>query len=136
MVADWFRPPSQSPAKPNDLELYNIWTDAWGLFTIALMLLILSGTVPLPAFLSSQQHSSNSPGVKAPYAKAAILATIFHHVTTGYGAYQHWSLPSHHNRAMDVGVYGCAFFAVLGVAAMTVGMKGVDGVKGKGRKRV
>lgn len=121
--------------KPLDLELYNIWTDAWGLFTIALMLLILSGTVPLPDFLSSAPREPNEPGVKPPHAKAAILATIFHHVTTGYGAYQHWSLASHHNRAMDVGVYGCAFFALLGVVALVFGMEGLQG-KGREKKRV
>lgn len=111
-----------------DLEIYNIWTDGWQLITLALMLLIFSDAVPLPG-------SSSRPdavGAKKSYAKLAILATMFHHITTGYGAYTHWALPSHHTKAMDIGVYGNVAFTLLGVAALVFGF---GEAKGKGKKR-
>jgi hypothetical protein len=60
---------------------------------------------------------------------------MFHHVTTGYGAYTHWSRPSHHTKAMDIGVYGNVALTVLGAAALLWGM-GEEGARGKERKRV
>jgi hypothetical protein len=152
-VSGWFRPPSQpviSPSgkhlpsqrrntlltRPPDLEIYNIWTDGWQLITLALMLLIFSNAVPLPAALTGgAQPDAQASRARKPYAKLAILATMFHHVTTAYGAYTHWALPSHHTKAMDIGVYGNVALTALGAAALLWGM-GDEGVKGKGRKRV
>ncbi|KAK5132108.1 hypothetical protein LTR08_000359 [Meristemomyces frigidus] len=128
-VAGWFRPPSLSYQEsfgmaPNDLELYNIRTDAWGLLTIAMLLLALADAVPLPESLVGSSLSSPAPSqYKKPYARAAVLITIFHHVTTGIGAYQHWKLESHHTVAMDIGVYGNVGLTVLGVAALMYGLK-------------
>ncbi|KAH9843240.1 Peroxisomal membrane protein LPX1, partial [Teratosphaeria destructans] len=48
MVATWFRPPAQATlpnnlaVEPNDLELYNIRTDAWGLLALAAILLAVA----------------------------------------------------------------------------------------------
>ncbi|KAK1085537.1 hypothetical protein LTR33_002046 [Friedmanniomyces endolithicus] len=127
-VAEWFRPPAQNHfgmAKPNDLELYNIRTDAWGLLTIAMLLLALADAVPLPASLVGSSLSDPAPSqYKKPYARVAVLITLFHHVTTGIGAYQHWRLTSHHTVAMDIGVYGNVGLTLLGVAALVVGLRG------------
>ncbi|KAI7132876.1 hypothetical protein KC343_g7235 [Hortaea werneckii] len=144
MVASWFRPPVQAyreqiGVEPNDLELYNIRTDAWGLLTIAMLLVALADAVPLPPALAGSSLNSNSSAptqYKKPYARAAVLITIFHHVTTGIGAYQHWKLDSHHTVAMDIGVYGNVGLTVLGVAALVFGLAD-DGEEGtKGRKKV
>ena len=99
------------------------------------MLLIFSNAVPLPAALtgrSAYSPSSSSSTAAKPYAKLAILATIFHHVTTGYGAYTHWVRDSHHTKAMDIGVYGNVALTVLGVVALVWGM-GEEGARGKKR---
>ncbi|KAK4955654.1 hypothetical protein LTR10_006593 [Elasticomyces elasticus] len=151
-VAEWFRPPAQAHlvkmgAEPNgtstvrvdiemlrrliveaDLELYNIRTDAWGLITIAMMLLALADAVPLPASMVGSSLSDPAPSTyKKPYARAAVLITLFHHITTGIGAYQHWKLETHHTIAMDIGVYGNVALTALGVAALMFGLK--DGEK-------
>jgi len=124
---------------PPDLEIYNIWTDGWQLITLALLLLIFSNAVPLPSFLSSSSNSAQTAAqlsaARKPYAKLAILATMFHHVTTGYGAYTHWALPSHHTTAMDIGVYGNLGLTVLGAVALGWGM-GEEEREGRGKKRV
>jgi hypothetical protein len=100
------------------------------------MLLIFSNAVPLPAALTgeTQQPDSQTLRARKPYAKLAILATMVHHVTTGYGAYTHWALPSHHTKAMDIGVYGNVALTALGAAALMYGM-GEEQAK-VGKKRV
>lgn len=106
-----------------DLEIYTIWTDGFQLLTLALIMLIFSGAVPLPAAITGSKRSDPA-ATKAlkPYARAVILATLFHHITTGYGAYQHWSKPSHHTVAMDIGVYGNVGLTILGIMALTLGL--------------
>ncbi|KAK8209003.1 hypothetical protein M8818_003967 [Zalaria obscura] len=118
MVAGWFRPPVEfstlASNTATDLEKYNIRTDAWGLLTIALMLLALYDAVPISNSASAKEGS----GAKRSLARLVIMADVFHHVMTGIGAYQHYSLPSHYNTAMAVGVYGCAGFAILGTLVL------------------
>lgn len=132
-VSTWFRPPAQPVLQPSDLELYTIWTDGWQLITLALMLLIFSNVVPLPSFLTGNRNTSSSTSQTAakPYAKLAIMATMFHHVTTGYGAYTHWVRDSHHTKAMDIGVYGNVALTALGLVALRWGM----GDEVEGRKK-
>ncbi|KAM0717149.1 hypothetical protein Q7P37_007001 [Cladosporium fusiforme] len=130
-VSGWFRPPAQAVLTPSDLEIYNIWTDGWQLITLALLLLIFSNAVPLPG----SQQTAETQRARKPYAKLAILATMFHHVTTGYGAWTHWSRPTHHTKAMDIGVYGNFALTVLGAGALLWGMGDGKG-RGRGKKRV
>ncbi|KAK5011463.1 hypothetical protein LTR28_002478 [Elasticomyces elasticus] len=96
------------------LELYTMRTDGWGLMTLAAMLLIVSGAVPLAG--SSSSH--DAARVKKSYAKAAIAATVCHHLLTAYGAYQHFSKPTHYKNAMAVGLYGSGGLAVLGALVL------------------
>ncbi|TKA43744.1 hypothetical protein B0A54_05503 [Friedmanniomyces endolithicus] len=125
---------SDLPPSP-DLELYNIRTDAWGLLTLAMLLLALADAVPLPASLVGSSLASPAPSqYKKPYARAAVLITLFHHLTTGWGAYQHWRLESHHTVAMDIGVYGNVGLIALGVAALGFGLR--DGGEGGGGGKV
>ena len=84
--------------------------------------------MPLPG----SQQTAQTLAARKPYAKLAILATMFHHVTTGYGAYTHWALPSHHTKAMDIGVCGNVALTVLGAVALVWGLGEEEG---KGRKR-
>ncbi|RMY17531.1 hypothetical protein D0866_13442 [Hortaea werneckii] len=143
MVASWFRPPVQAyreqiGVEPNDLELYNIRTDAWGLLALAMLLVALADAVPLPQTLagSSLGNPAAPPQYKKPYARAAVLITIFHHITTGFGAYQHWKLDSHHTVAMDIGVYGNVGLTALGVAALVYGLADGEEKGTAGRKKV
>lgn len=99
------------------------------------MLLIFSNAVPLPTALTGGgQPDAQASRARKPYAKLAILATMFHHVTTAYGAYTHWSRPTHHTKAMDIGVYCNVALTALGGAALLWGM-GEEQVKGRGKKR-
>lgn len=123
-VIAWFRPPIDGLPEPNDLELYTTRTDAFGLLTLAALLLVLCDAVPLPSSLvGSAATAPASPGSKKPYARAMILLTMFHHVTTGIGSFGHWVRESHRTAAMDIGVFGNAGLCLLGVAAL---MRGVD----------
>ncbi|PNS21729.1 Peroxisomal membrane protein LPX1 [Sphaceloma murrayae] len=134
MVIGWFRPPAQRNLIPNDLEIYNIRTDAWGLLTIALMLVVVSGAVPIPGLSTGKTRQQHDAGLQ-PYAKAAILADVFHHVMTGVGAWNHYVKDTHYNTSMGVGVWGCSSLAVLGLLTLVAPPKisglGYGGKAGK-----
>jgi hypothetical protein len=110
-----------------DLEIYTTRTDAYGLITLAALLLVLCDAVPLPkALVGAAFTEPASEKVKKPYARAMILITMFHHITTGIGSYQHWVRPSHHTIAMDIGVYGNIGLTALGIAALVYGLDDSD----------
>ncbi|EOA86618.1 hypothetical protein ACJQWK_08384 [Exserohilum turcicum] len=113
MVIGWFRPPSQLNLKVNDLEKYNVRTDGWCLVTLALILVGLTNAVPFTA-KSAKTFSS------VQYAKAIVAATIFHHVATGIGAYQHYRLPSHYNTSMGIGVWGNVWLSLTGLFTLAM----------------
>ncbi|XP_014557374.1 hypothetical protein COCVIDRAFT_25987 [Bipolaris victoriae FI3] len=113
MVIGWFRPPSQLNLAPNDLETYNVRNDGWCLITLALVLISLTNAVPFTAE-SAKKFSS------VPYAKAIVAATIFHHVATGIGAYQHYKLPSHYNTSMGIGVWGNIWLSLTGLFTLAL----------------
>lgn len=106
MVVGWFRPPSQANLAPNDLELYNVRNDGWCLITLALILVSFTNAVPAAG-------TSKSSGA-LPYAKAVVAATVFHHITTGIGAYQHYKLDSHYNMSMAIGVWANVWLTLTG----------------------
>ncbi|KAF1938749.1 mannan endo-1,6-alpha-mannosidase DCW1 precursor [Clathrospora elynae] len=113
MVVGWFRPPSQLNLAPNDLELYNVRNDGWCLITLALILISFTNAVPF----------SSAPATKLtsiPYAKAVVAATVFHHITTGIGAYQHYKVPSHYNTSMSIGVWGNVWLTLTGLFTWTL----------------
>lgn len=121
-VISWFRPPQDVLLSPNDLELYTTRTDAFSLITLAALLIVLADAVPLPASLvGSAATAPTSPSSKKPYARATVLLTMFHHITTGIGSFSHWARESHRTIAMDIGVFGNIFFVLLGVAALMWG---------------
>ncbi|KAF2483853.1 hypothetical protein BDY17DRAFT_294547 [Neohortaea acidophila] len=129
-VVAWFRPPVDQLLTANDLEIYTTRTDAFGLWTLAAILLVLADAVPLPKSLTGSAFTSPaSEKVKKPYARAVIVLTLFHHITTGIGSYSHWILPSHRTVAMDIGVFGNIALTVLGIAALVSGMDEGKSVK-------
>ncbi len=76
-----------------------------------------------------------------PYAKAVIAATVFHHVTTGLGAYQHWKLESHNNMSMEIGVWGNVWLTFTGLVTLALlqsgeGEKSVKEVADQAAKKV
>jgi len=108
--------PGKTNAHPTtDLELYNIRTDALGLWALAILTIILAG---VPGATSS----SSAQAIK-PYAKAAIWGTVFHHITTAVLAYQQYAGPNY-TQAMTVGWVFSSGLAVLGAYAATVGLSG------------
>ncbi|KAL1602017.1 hypothetical protein SLS59_005184 [Nothophoma quercina] len=122
MVVAWFRPPAQANLQANDLELYNVRNDGWCLITLALILISFTNAVPLsPA--PKAIHSADAPKAlrsnrsngALPYAKAVVAATVFHHITTGIGAYQHYKLESHYNTSMGIGVWGNVWLTLSGL---------------------
>ncbi|OSS46830.1 hypothetical protein B5807_08761 [Epicoccum nigrum] len=140
MVAAWFRPPSQSKLQANDLELYNIRTDGWCLITLGLILVSLTSAIPSsssqtnanPSTTPSKAvHSADAPlalqsgetNAILPHAKAVVAATVFHHLTTGLGAWQHYKLASHYNTAMGIGVWGNVWLVVTGGFTLLVAMR-------------
>jgi mannan endo-1,6-alpha-mannosidase len=110
MVVGWFRPPAQANLMANDLELYNVRNDGWCLITLALILVGFTNAVPA-------QGTSKASGA-LPYAKAVVAATLFHHITTGFGAYQHYKLDTHYNTSMAIGVWGNVWLTLSGVVTL------------------
>ncbi|CAG5163939.1 uncharacterized protein ALTATR162_LOCUS6581 [Alternaria atra] len=113
MVIGWFRPPSQLNLAPNDLEVYNVRNDGWCLVTLALILVSFTNAVPFTSAPATKLTS-------IPYAKAVVAATVFHHITTGIGAYQHYKLPSHYNTSMSIGVWGNVWLTLTGLFTLAM----------------
>lgn len=109
-----FRPPIQSHFLPNDLEKYTVKTDAWGLISLALVLVTLSA-------YASQTSAS--------FKRAAVLVTVFHHVTTGLGAWEHYKMDSHFNTSMGIGVWANVWLTLVGLAAVAVMPGSPEGAK-------
>jgi len=108
-----FRPPSQLNLAPNDLEAYNVRNDGWCLVTLALILISFTNAIPF----------NSAPATKLttiPYAKAVVAATVFHHITTGIGAYQHYKMPSHYNTSMSIGVWGNVWLTLTGLFTLAM----------------
>lgn len=130
MVVGWFRPPSQANLAPNDLELYNVRNDGWCLITLALILIGFTNAVPAAG-------TSKASGA-LPYAKMVVASTLFHHITTGFGAYQHYKLDTHYNTSMAIGVWGNVWLTLSGVVTLAsllsvAGERSVDEVTKKVR---
>ncbi|CAD0110617.1 unnamed protein product [Aureobasidium uvarum] len=96
-----FRPPVEKHLKPTDLELYNVRTDGWGLISQAVALAVLS-------------RGYSKGGISRTYSSAFVAVSIFHHITTMFGAWQHYKLDSHYTKAMSIGVWFNAFLTAVG----------------------
>lgn len=95
-------------------------------------MLIFANVVPLPVnIFGSFAGNTATQRTMKPFARLLILATLFHHISTGIGAYTHWARPSHHTPAMDIGVYGNIGLTVLGLAALLFGFSEHAGVTSK-----
>jgi hypothetical protein len=110
---------------PNDLELYNVKNDGWCLVTLALILVSFTNAVPFTSG-SRAVHSADTPKAlrssigALPYAKAVVAATLFHHITTGIGAYQHYKLDTHYNTSMGIGVWGNVWLTLSGIVTLLI----------------
>lgn len=92
--------------------------------------------MPLPESIVGSTLADSAPAkYKKPYARAAILITVFHHVTTMIGAFMHWRLPSHHTVGMDIGFYGNIYFTALGIAALIYGPQNDEVEAGVAQKK-
>ena len=98
---------------PNYLEMYNVRNDGWCLVTLALILIALTNAVP---FTSEPAKKLSS----VSYAKSIVAATVFHHIATGIGAYQHYKLPSHYNTSMGIGVWGNVWLSLTGLFTLAM----------------
>ena len=123
-VISWFRPPIDAGIPANDLEIYTTRTDAYGLLTLAALLVALSDAVPLPASLSGSSFVAPvSDRAKKPYGRVIVLLTMVHHVLTAIGSFEHWVKPTHRTPAMDIGVFANAALVVLGAAVLAWGFE-------------
>jgi mannan endo-1,6-alpha-mannosidase len=92
---------------------------------LALILLSLTNAVPFanPSAIfpsTAPSESKEAAAGSTPYAKAVVLATVFHHVTTGLGAYQHYKLETHNNNSMRIGVWGNVWLTLTGLVTLAV----------------
>merc|ERR1712093_866878 len=76
MVVGWFRPPAQRHLEPNDLELYNVRTDAWGLLSLAGVMVTISQAVPYPRLFASSTSTDVKVGVKDDEEKQLIAPSV------------------------------------------------------------
>jgi hypothetical protein len=96
-----------------DLETYNVRTDGWCLISLAASLMVLS-------------HAYSTKGISKNYSRAFIAVSVFHHITTMMGAYEHYKLDSHYTKAMWIGVWVNAFLTAVG--GVVLGGLGSDSV--------
>jgi len=85
--------------------------------------------------MGSALTSPESSHHKKPYARAVVAITIFHHVMTGIGSFQHWRMPSHRTVAMDIGVWGNVGLTALGIAALIYGLNDEHHLKRERRRK-
>jgi len=93
-----------------------------------------------PATTQTPAEKDTEKRVAQRYAKAIIAADVFHHITTGMGAWSHYAKETHYNASMSVGVWGCTGFALLGIATLLApsslsGLGDVMSAKVKGKSR-
>lgn len=123
-VISWFRPPIDQGIPANDLEIYTTRVDAYGLLTLAALLVALSDAVPLPNSMTGSAFVAPvSDRSKKPYGRVIVLLTMVHHILTGVGSFDHWRKPTHHTLAMDIGVYGNIGLTALGAVALAFGFE-------------
>ena len=123
-VISWFRPPIDAGIPANDLEIYTTRTDAYGLLTLAALLIALSDAVPLPNSLAGSSFVAPvSDRAKKPYGRVIVLLTMVHHVLTAIGSYQHWIKPTHRTVAMDIGVFANAALVMFGTVVLAWGFE-------------
>lgn len=120
----------------SDLELYNVRTDAWGLLSLAAVLLVLSSAIPWPNInklaegnLTTSQGSgaagtTQKPKIAPSIANSLVLITVLHHILTGYGCWQHYKLETHYNTSMGIGVWANAFLTIAGLSTILLGNSG------------
>lgn len=95
--------------------------------TLALILVSFTNAVPFspparsihsadtPKALRSSQGSST-----VSCAKAVVAATVFHHITTGIGSWQHYKLDTHYNTSMGIGVWSNVWLTLSGLLTLTL----------------
>ncbi|KAL7009078.1 hypothetical protein EMMF5_001275 [Cystobasidiomycetes sp. EMM_F5] len=148
MVIGWFRPPSQRHLTPNDLEVYNVKTDGWGLIALAGVLVSISSAVAwpreplkLPAdgdwgnSVSSTTADAEAEEPPAEISKrignAIVAVTIFHHVTTAFGAWDFYKRDSHYSTSMSIGVWANVFLTAVGTLSFFWGDSGYGRKRGR-----
>lgn len=114
-----------------DLEVYNVKTDGWGLIALAGVLVSISSAVAwpreplkLPAdgdwgnSVSSTTADAEAEEPPAEISKrignAIVAVTIFHHVTTAFGAWDFYKRDSHYSTSMSIGVWANVFLTAVG----------------------
>jgi len=130
--------------------VYNVHNDAWGLISLGGVLVALSSAVPWPrdpfavpsskwgdsVSVTENDNTSGKAVTKSGRGKAEIskrvstsiiLITVFHHLTTAYGAYQNYKRETHYNTSMGIGVWVNAFLATVGIASTFWGDNGYGG---------
>lgn len=103
----------------SDLEIYFSRTSGFALITIALMTIILSGSIPLTSTVVNPVSVDNQDDPKAPYAMPAILLTALFHTTCAVYAYS-WHV-YRSNIALAMGSIGSGIAASIGLWCLLFG---------------
>ena len=74
--------------------------------------------------VSLEAESKQKPRVAPSVANTLVLITVAHHVTTGYGCWQHYKLDTHYNISMGIGVWANMFLTLVGLATVFIGNSG------------
>ncbi|KAK7549499.1 hypothetical protein IWX49DRAFT_37189 [Phyllosticta citricarpa] len=97
------------------LEVYFSRSVGLALITLAVLTLLLSGSVPLSSRLSDEvaPTTTNPNDPKAPYALPTLSITAAHHAATAFYAYAMWTQTG--AAAFSLGMLGSSALAAVGL---------------------
>jgi len=109
-------------ASHSDLEIYFSRSCGFALVTLALMTIVLTGSIPLTSTVVEPISTDDENDPKAPYAVPTVLLTALFHATCAFYNYS-WYVHRGHT-ALAIGTVGSGLTASLGLWCLLFGSSG------------
>lgn len=110
------------PSWNQDLEIYFSRSCGFALTTIALMTIVLTGSIPLTSTVAEPISTDDENDPKAPYAVPTLLLTTLFHATCAFYAYSWYVYRG--NTVLVVGTVGSTVVASIGLWCLLFGSSG------------
>lgn len=126
---------SKEARNPTILEIYFCRSLAWTLLALALLIIQLTGSIPLTSSLADSFSDSFPEDPKAPYAIPTVLLTTFFHTLCTIYSYTYYAAYQTSNTAFLLAVIGYGSLAAMGGWCLLFGTE-QGRIKRGGDKRV
>ncbi|KAI4278344.1 MAG: hypothetical protein L6R38_005279 [Xanthoria sp. 2 TBL-2021] len=110
---------STEARKPTVLEEYLCRSLAFTLFTLAILIVLLTGTIPLSSSLSESEITADPSDPKAPYAVPTLTVTATFHAITAFYSYMQYT--RHGQIGFALSEIGSGFLASMGCWCLVFG---------------